>query len=612
MSLRKSPEFIEELQYLKKWVVIALLIGIISGIGAFIFYWAIKLSIDLFLTYIAGYRPPSPGKIIGSYSYPLRPYLLPIVTTIGGLISGFIVFKWAPEAEGHGTDAAIEAFHFKEGDVRNRVPIIKLIASAITIGSGGSAGKEGPVAQIGSGFGSLIGKLLKLSPRERRIAVAVGIGAGIGSIFKAPIGGSILSSEILYIRDYEPDVLIPSFIATFTGFLIFGYLTGWSPIFYTPIYRRSPYIFHDPISLFGSLLLGVVCGILGIIYVETFYGTRKLFHKINIPNIFKPAIGGFIVGFIGIYFPQILESGYGWIQLLLNGKISLFPIWLLLLLPFLKIVATSLSIGSGGSGGVYAPSLFIGSSIGATVWLLMKLIFPSYNAPIDPYIIIGMMAFFGGVGKVPISVTLMVTEMTGSYKLFAPSIIAITIAYIITGRRSIYRSQVLDRSLSPAHEFSKVGFLKRLYNFLLNKDSYGNVLSLKLKDVMVKPMCILRLDDDITKAVEYFERYKYRVYPVVSDDGIFEGFVEFQDILPFLSRKGLKVRFINIKRGAAFNEDMTIGDAIRKMLEYETDRVAVVDDKYKLIGMITIKEIADKIYLHGLLSSRLPRKRIKR
>jgi CIC family chloride channel protein len=199
----KSPRASRELSYLRKWVPIALLIGTISGAGSILFYEAINLTSTYLLGGVTGFFAPSPigeGGSLGSATTMF--YLIPIVTTVGGLCSGILVYGLAPEAEGHGTDAAIDAFHNKKGEIRSRIPLVKLVASALTIGSGGSAGREGPTAQIGAGFGSFLGRKLHLSLHDRRIAVAIGIGSGIGSIFKAPFGGAIMSTEILYMGDF--------------------------------------------------------------------------------------------------------------------------------------------------------------------------------------------------------------------------------------------------------------------------------------------------------------------------------------------------------------------------------------------------------------------------
>jgi CIC family chloride channel protein len=195
---------ISELPYYIKWFILGIIVGVVAGLSALTFYFTLKFMEYLFMVKLIAFKLPLPLGEGGSLNYVLhveRPWLIPVSTALGGLLSGLIVYTWAPEAEGHGTDAAINAFHRLQGKIRRRIPLIKLIASAITIGSGGSAGREGPTAQLSAGIGSLIADLLGLSTEDRRIAVAVGIGAGIGSIFKAPMGGAILAAEVLYKRD---------------------------------------------------------------------------------------------------------------------------------------------------------------------------------------------------------------------------------------------------------------------------------------------------------------------------------------------------------------------------------------------------------------------------
>ena len=280
------------------------------------------------------------------------------MTTVGGLLGGIIVFGLAPEAEGHGTDAAIEAFHEKGGRIRAHIPFVKLVASSLTIGSGGSAGREGPTAQIAAGFGSWLGGLFDLSAADRRTALAVGVGAGIGAIFKAPLGGAILSAEILYVRDFELDALVPGFIASVVGYSIFGAWAGWEPVFG----KGLGLTFSQPDSLVWYAALGIACGLGGIGYVRAFYGSRRLFHAVPLPRFIKPAIGGLGVGLIALVYPQVLSMGYGWLQLAIDGNSQALGLDTMVVLVVVKVVTTSLTIGSGGSGGVFAPGLFIGGS----------------------------------------------------------------------------------------------------------------------------------------------------------------------------------------------------------------------------------------------------------
>jgi len=280
------------------------------------------------------------------------------------LISGLLVFGLAPEAEGHGTDAAIAAVHHNPRGIRVRVTVIKLIASAATIGSGGSAGREGPTAQISAGFGSLLARRLQLSPQDARIAVAAGVGSGIGAIFRAPLGGAVLGSEILYRDDLEPEALFPSLVASVVGFSIFGAVQGFEPIFGT---LQTPQFDH-PVQLLYYALLGVAAGLIGRLYARGFYGMVRLRHRIPGPDSLKPAMAGLLVGLIGLGFPAALATGYGWLQRGMQTGLPDMALWVVLALPLIKILTTSLSIGSGGSGGIFGPGMVIGGFVGLGLW----------------------------------------------------------------------------------------------------------------------------------------------------------------------------------------------------------------------------------------------------
>jgi CIC family chloride channel protein len=326
-----------------------------------------------------------------------RPWLLPLVTALGGAISGLIVFTFAPEAEGHGTDSAIAAIHHKRGRIRARIPPIKLIASAITIGTGGSGGREGPTAQISAGFGSLLGQWLGLSAQDRRIAVAVGMGAGIGAIFRAPLGGAVMAAEILYIHDLEVESLIPTLIASIVGYAIYGGVYGYVPIFGD----QARLGFTHPVQLLYYALLGVVSGLGGLLYDRSFYGITGLFHRLALPRWLKPALAGLLVGTLGLIIPGALHTGYGWVQISMGPGLLALPLWVVLLLPFAKILATSLSIGSGGSGGIFGPGMVIGGFLGAAFWRLTHNVLPQMPLEPAPFVIIGMIALFGGIAHAP-------------------------------------------------------------------------------------------------------------------------------------------------------------------------------------------------------------------
>jgi CIC family chloride channel protein len=424
------------------------LIGTVAGFGAIGFFLAIEHSTDFFLGRLAGYRPPQPlGEGGGAGVGPARAWALPLVLGLGGLLSGVIVFSLAPEAEGHGTDAAIAAFHRRAGRVNLRVIPVKLVASAITIGSGGAAGREGPTAQVGAGFGSLIADLLRLGPAERRRALAAGMGAGIGAIFRAPLGGAMMAAEALYRHDLEADVILLGLIASITAYAIFG---AWSD--YEPMFGLAQgFTFRHPQELIWYAILGVLCGAIGILYVKTFYGTRALFRRLRMPAMLKPALGGLAAGAIGFAAPEAIHVGYGFVQQALTREGALsFDLWLLLLLPFARILTTSLTVGSGGSGGVFGPGMVIGGLTGAGAWRLLHGV-PGFPAEPGPVVIVAMIATFGAVAHAPLAMLLMVGEMTGNLSLLAPAMLAVAVATLLVGDVTIYEAQVPTRADSPAH-----------------------------------------------------------------------------------------------------------------------------------------------------------------
>ncbi|MDL5502390.1 MAG: chloride channel protein, partial [Candidatus Methanoperedens sp.] len=321
------------------------------------------------------------------------------------------------------------------------------ISSITTIGTGGSAGREGPIAQIGAGFGSTLASFLKLSDRERRIMLICGTAAGVGSIFKAPLGGAIFAIEVLYKSDMETEGLVPAFISSTIAYSIFSSFFGWGNIFTTPSFN-----FTNPKELIFYGILGILCAVTAILFVIIFYGLRdKVFKPLKIKPHFKPAIGGLLVGVIAIFLPQVLGTGYGWTQIAINGNIIKMSIILMMVLVLAKILATSLTVSSGGSGGVFAPSLVIGSMVGGSFGQIMALVFPTIITEPGSYALVGMGALLAGVSKVPIAAIVMISEMAGNYNLLAPMMVASTISYMLAGKWTIDEKQVENRASSPAH-----------------------------------------------------------------------------------------------------------------------------------------------------------------
>jgi CIC family chloride channel protein len=440
--------FIRRSGYLRKWLILGVAIGIIAGLGAVVFYLALDYAGRFLLGFLAGYDIPKPvgdGGDFGSTSFD-RPWAIPLVTFGGALVSAWLVATFAPEAEGHGTDSAIEAVHTDPRAIRVRAIVVKTIASALTIGSGGSGGREGPAAQISAGFGSLLARRLDLSDADGRIAVSLGIGSGIGAIFGAPLGGAVLAASIVYREDFDYKALIPGFITSATAYAVLGSILGFDPLFG---FVAADFRFDHPLDLTWFVVIGIVAAAVGYLYARIFYGTVALTARLPGNKVIKPALGGLAVGVLALVIPQILASGYGWAQkAAATDTLMAIPLWIVLILPLAKIVATSLSIGTGGSGGIFGPGVVIGAFLGAAIWRLGDVVHAP-GIPHSPavFVVVGMMACFGSVAHAPLAVMIMVAEMTGSFSVVPCAMVAVGIAYLLIRRAnvSIYRAQRLDR-----------------------------------------------------------------------------------------------------------------------------------------------------------------------
>lgn len=439
--------FIRRSGYLRKWLVLGIAIGVIAGLGAAVFYLAMTYAGRFLLGYLGHYDVPTAvgdGGDPGSASF-ARPWAIPLITCGGALVSAWLVAKLAPEAEGHGTDSAIEAVHTDPRAIRARAVVVKLVSSALTIGSGGSAGREGPTAQISAGFGSLLTRRLNLSDADGRVAVAIGIGSGIGAIFGAPLGGAVLASSIVFRADFDYRSLIPGFITSGTAYAVYGSIIGFTPLFGLVV---PDYVF-DPTQIPWFVVIGIVAAAVGYLYAKVFYGTVALTGRLPGGKIVKPAAGGLLVGLMALLIPQILSSGYGWAQAAAaTDTLTALPLWIVLILPFAKILATSLTVGTGGSGGIFGPGIVIGAFVGAAVWRLADLLgLPGLPDGPGVFVVVAMMACFGSVAHAPLAVMIMVAEMTGSFSVLPGAMLTVGIAYLLINRTevSIYRAQRRDR-----------------------------------------------------------------------------------------------------------------------------------------------------------------------
>jgi chloride channel protein, CIC family len=427
------------------------LLGVVGALAAQLFMWMLRISNHIFLYRLAGYTPPgleSGGKldqIIGPHGL----WLIPAVTTLGGLLSGILVYRFAPEAEGHGTDTAVNAFHRKEGMIRSRVAPIKMVASAITIGSGGSAGREGPIALIAAGLGSLYSRLARRPEEDRRLLLLAGMAAGLSAIFRSPMGTGVFAIEVLYGKmEFEVGALLYTMLSSAVAYTVNGVFVGFHPLFSIP--KIPTPMFSDYASY---ALLGVAAGLIGTALPQVFYRLRDLFRVLPVPLWTKPAIGGLGVGLLALRLPQVLGGGYGWIQHAINGDLALR---VLLVLIVAKMLAFALTVSSGGSGGVFAPSLFVGAMLGGSFAILI------HQLP-AVFVVVGMAAVFGAAARVPIATMLMVTEMAGGYHLLVPAGLAVMISYLLQVRlcsflkyKSLYEGQVPTRQDSPAHYLEQI------------------------------------------------------------------------------------------------------------------------------------------------------------
>ena len=563
-----------------KWTVRFVLIGIIAGLGSIVFHYLCQVGLHYFMDLVAGYRPPSPAgehHLFTSTGTPLNRYILLILPALGGILSGWLVYSYAPEAEGHGTDAAIDAYHNKGGFIRSRVPIVKIIASAITLTTGGSGGREGPIAQIGAGFGSFLATKLKLSDRERRIMMAAGIGAGVGSIFRAPLAGALFAAEVLY-RDpeFESEVIIPAGISSVVAYCLFCLVYGWGSLFEAPYFH-----FRNPLELGPYLVLALVLVGTGILYVKSFYGIVHLFKSLNMPNYIKPALGGLCTGIIGFFLPQTLAFGYGFAQMALNNELT---IPFLLFLAIGKIFTTSFSIGSGGSGGVFGPSIVIGGSMGGVVGKLFHQIIPGVVAEPGAFVVVGMAGFFTAVSNTPISTIIFVSEMTNSYHLLLPSLLVCSVAYLVGKKWTIYERQVKSKVDSPAHA----------------GDFFVDILqAIKVQDLMhlVQDVKLIPQNMPFREFREFFCETKQHYFPVVDPNNRLVGIFSSTDIRGVLFSQGID-NLVVMRDVATFDLIITtpsddLNSVFQKFTIKNIDSLPVVrdDDHGVLIGMLNRREV---------------------
>lgn len=585
-----------------KWTFLSILVGIVAGCGGIAFQVIGQVVLQFTLVHFAGFTP---GEAIGEHSiFPhvgeashaadgFSPALIVVVMTIGGLISGWLVYTFAPEAEGHGTDAAIEAFHYKRGIIRARIPFIKTLASAITIGTGGSGGREGPIAQIGAACGSYLGTMLSLTARDRRILMAAGMGAGVGAIFRAPLAGALFAAEILYSEsDFESEVVIPAATSSIIGYSVF---TLWLPedVRYVPLFGPDlHYGTGSPFELFPYALLAITVAVVGVLYIKVFYGVHKIFAKLPLPRIFRPALGACLAGLcgLGVFLAfgedrralAVLATGYGTLQDALTSAAGV-GIPLLLTVAIVKILTTSLTISSGGSGGVFGPSMVIGGCVGSAVGLMLNAVWPSLVPHPEAYGIVGMAGFFAGCAHAPFSTIIMVSEMTGGYGLLLPTMWVSTLSFVMCRPWKLYSQQVPNRLESPAH---RGDFMVDVLEGMRVSDVFNRSPNYTLIHES------RTLEDIVHLIAETHQHY----FPVVDDDDIVIGIFSADDVRSYLYDETIwklaNARDIMTSKVVCVTPDDDLNTAMRCFTAVAIDELPVVDqaNRGRLLGTLRHKE----------------------
>ncbi len=577
-----------------RWLLLGSIIGIIAGLGAIMFQSLLVIVNEFCIVHLMGLSPTAPGgeQVALRFTHGnFNPYFIVLLPAVGGLLAGFLIFRFAPEAEGHGTDEAIKAFHHNSGLIKPVVPVIKFIASIITIGTGGSGGREGPIAQIGAGFGSFLATRLNLDVRTRRWLLAAGMGAGIGSIFRAPLAGAIFAAEVLYSStEVEAEVILPAAVSSIIAFSVYSFKYGWEHIFT----GAGQHGFTQPLELIPYTIEALLLAFAALLFVKSFYGVRKFFINWKIPKYLKPVIGGFITGGLVLllititgdrkFTADIMGGGYGILQEIMDNGLTNVGLGILLVVAGGKILSTSFTIGSGGSAGVFGPSMVIGGTLGAASGYLLQFIFPGFTLYPSTFAIVGMAGFFAAAAKTPISTIIMVSELTGNYELLLPSMWVCALSFLVSRKWSIYQSQVPGRIYSQAH-FGE--YTHDIFSAITVGDTYNQSKNNKtLHDYMPIP--------DILSVIQ---ETKQRMFPVINKENHLTGTFYIKDIPKLLQQSDdhfKTVADIMQPQVLKIGLNETIHMAQEIMLNNHVDELVVVndyEDPDKVLGIITTADI---------------------
>jgi len=535
---------------------LALVVGITTGAGVWLFKQLIDIAHHLFFDVLGGALSP-----LGGWTVVLLPAL-------GGLIVGILMYLFVGEERHHGVAGIMEAVALAGGRLRyKRIPI-KTVAASISIGAGASVGPEDPSVQIGANLGSFFGQVLRQSDDRTRTLVAAGAAGAISAAFNAPIAGIFFALELI-IGELGGGLFGSITLAAVISAVFTQAVSGAEPAFHVPAYE-----FNSPLELPLYLTLGLLAGIVSAIYIRTIYRAHDAFHALQAPRWVKPAIAGSMVGVVGIFLPQIFGVGYSTIEQILNGQT--FSIGLLIALLIAKLILTPISIGGGFPGGVFAPSLFLGATLGAAFGSIVQIAIPGYAIVPAAFAMVGMAAVLAGAVHAPLTAIILLFEMTNDYRIILPLMFAVVVSLLV--------SQRLQHDSVYAHGLARKGIR-------LQRGRDVEVLdTLIVSEVMQTEPDTLLESDSISVASEVFMQTRHHGLPVVNSAGELVGILTVQDIEQ-VQNNGQPPQTIGEtcthELLTAF-PDETIGAALRRMSTRDIGRLPVVarDNRRKLLGVL--------------------------
>jgi len=576
------------LQLLGRVLLHAAAVGAAVGVACVLFVEGLEVAQHFVLERLAGYVPlraAGEGPPLPQHDPTFRPALLFVLPALGALASGAIAV-FAPEIRGGGADAVIDAFHHKEGVVRRRVPALKVVASIFTLAFGGSGGREGPTMQIGGSLGSIVGRYLRVTARERRILLVAGAAAGMAAVFRTPLGAALLAVEVLHKNDFESDALVPSVLASVVSYSVFVASFGAGDAANEALFAHAAKYPFVPAHLWLYALMALAISIAAAVFLRTMGTVKRVVDALRVPLWVKPALGGLALGALATPIIWalgtrmgdgqglgILGGGYGAAQVAITGA-PWFPggwrgVQLLALLGLVKMLATALTVGSGGSAGDFGPSMAMGGIFGGAFGRAAQLLLDDPRIDPGAFALVGMGTFYGGLAHVPIGSLVMTCELAGSYDLLVPLMLAEGIAFVALRNRSLYHAQVSTKRDSPAHRDELI------FDFL--KD-------IRVDSVMVPRGELVTFRRD-TPASEVLRG-------VASSD--------WQDAFPVLDREGALVGVVTteVLRAAASEPDLG-GVALAHDMMGPPITVLGSDDLHKALELMLAHAMRELLVLDG-------------